>query len=87
LIKSYKDYETALAKLEKARTKIKQAEETLRIVEERYKKGLARIVDLLDVQSQLDMARFEEAEALYQCNKAYLELYYNAGKILEVVEK
>jgi outer membrane protein len=87
LTKSYKDYETALAKLERARTKIKESEETLKIVEARYKQGLARIVDLLDVQTQLDMARFEEAEALYQCNKAYLELYYNAGKILEVIKQ
>jgi len=87
LTKAYKDYETAVAKLERARTKIKESEETLKIVEARYKQGLSRIVDLLDVQTQLDMARFEEAEALYQCNKAYLELYYNAGKILEVIEK
>jgi outer membrane protein TolC len=84
--KAYKDYQTAYAKVEEAKTKIKEAEESLRIVTNRYKQGLARIVDLLDVQSQLDMARFEEVQALYQCNKAYLELYNNAGKLLEVVK-
>ncbi len=86
LTKAYKDYQTAYAKYIQAETKIEQAEETLRIVEARYKKGLARIVDLLDVQTQLDMARFERVEALYQCNKAYLELYNSAGKIWEVLK-
>ena len=86
LSKAFKDYETAYAQLVEAETKIKQAEESLKIVEARYKQGLARIVDLLDVQSQLDMARFERVKALYNCNKAYLDLYNTAGKILEVVK-
>lgn len=86
ITKAYKDYQTAYAKYIEAQTKIKQAEESLKIVEARYKQGLARIVDLLDVQSQLDMARFEKAKALYECNKAYLDLYNTAGKIWEVVK-
>jgi len=85
LTKAYKDYQTAYANLIEAETKVKQASESLKIVEARYKQGLARIVDLLDVQTQLDMARFERVKALYECNKAYLELYNTAGKIWEVV--
>jgi len=86
ITKAYKDYQTAYAKYQKALTKIEQAKETLKIVEARYKQGLARIVDLLDVQTQLDMARFEKVQALYQCNRAYLELYNNAGKLWEVLK-
>ena len=86
LTKAYKDYQTAYAKLVEAETKIKQAKESLKIVEARYRQGLARIVDLLDVQTQLDMARFERVQALYNCNKAYLDLYNTAGKIWEVVK-
>ena len=86
ITKAYKDYQTAYAKYVEAQTKIAQAKESLKIVEARYRQGLARIVDLLDVQSQLDMARFERAKALYECNKAYLDLYNTAGKILEVVK-
>ncbi|NPB05227.1 MAG: TolC family protein [Aquificae bacterium] len=86
LTKAYKDYETAYAKYQKTLTKIEQAKETLKIVEARYRQGLARIVDLLDVQTQLDMARFENVEALYYCNRAYLELYNAAGKIWEVLK-
>ena len=86
LNKALKDYETAYADFKRSVTAIQQAQESLKIVEARYKKGLARIVDLLDVQAQLDKARFEKAQALYKCNKAYLDLYNTAGKILEVVK-
>jgi len=86
ITKAYRDYLTAYADLQKADTQIKQAEESLKIVEARYKQGLARIVDLLDVQTQLDMARFNRVKALYNCNKAYLELYNAAGKLWEVLK-
>jgi outer membrane protein len=86
LTRTLKDFQTAYAKYIEAETNIKQAKESLKIVEARYRQGLARIVDLLDVQTQLDMARFERAKALYECNKAYLDLYNTAGKILEVVK-
>jgi len=86
LEKALKDYETAYADFKRAVASIEHAETSLKIVEARYKNGLARIVDLLDVQAQLDKARFEKAQALYKCNKAYLDLYNTAGKILEVVK-
>ena len=85
LTKALKDYETAYADFKRAVASIEQAKESMKIIEARYKKGLARIVDLLDVQAQLDKARFEKVQALYKCNKAYLDLYNTAGKILEVV--
>ena len=86
LERAFKNYQTAYAKVEEAQTKIEQSKEALRVVSARYKQGMARIVDLLDVQSQLDMARFEKAQALYECNKAYLELYNNAGLILQAIK-
>jgi outer membrane protein TolC len=86
LTRAYKEYQTAYAKYREAETKIEQAKESLKIVGARYKQGLARIVDLLDVQTQLDTARFERAQALYNCNTAYLKLYNTAGKIWEVLK-
>jgi outer membrane protein TolC len=86
VIKAYRDYLTAYAELQKANAQIEQAEESLKIVEARYKQGLARIVDLLDVQTQLDMARFNRVQALYKCNRAYFELYNAAGKLWEVLK-
>ncbi len=86
ITKAYRDYLTAYADLRKAETQIEQAKESLRIVEARYRQGMARIVDLLDVQTQLDMARFNRAKALYNCNRAYLEIYNAAGKLWEVLK-
>jgi len=86
LTRAVKEYQTAYAKYREALAKIEQAEESLKIVTARYKQGLARIVDLLDVQAQLDKARFERAKALYGCIKAYLKLYNTAGKIWEVLK-
>jgi outer membrane protein TolC len=84
--KAYRDYLTAYAGLKRAETQIAQAEESFKIVKARYQHGLATIVDLLSVQSQLDMARFQKVEALYKCNRAYLELYNSAGKLWEVLK-
>jgi len=84
--KAYRDYLTAYAGLKRAEAQIAQAEESFKIVKARYQNGLATIVDLLNVQTQLDMARFRRVEALYQCNKAYLELYNSAGKLWEVLK-
>ncbi|RTZ67145.1 MAG: hypothetical protein DSZ30_06050 [Aquificaceae bacterium] len=86
LTRAFKEYQTAYAKYREALAKIEQAKESLKIITARYKQGLARIVDLLDVQTQLDNARFERAKALYECNKAYLKLYNTAGKIWEVLK-
>ena len=86
LTRAVKEYQTAYAKYREALAKIEQAEESLKIVTARYKQGLARIVDLLDVQAQLDKARFERAKALYGCIKAYLKLYNTAGKMWEVLK-
>ena len=84
--KAYRDYLTAYAALKRADSQIAQSEESFKIVKARYQHGLATIVDLLNVQTQLDMARFERVKALYNCNKAYLELYNTAGKLWEVIK-
>jgi outer membrane protein TolC len=43
------------------------------------------MVDLLDIQTQLDLARFERAQALYRCNKSYIEILLSAGILKEEV--
>ncbi|WP_448584266.1 TolC family protein [Thermocrinis sp.] len=82
--KSKADYEKALSALNSARERVKASNEVLRVMELRYKNGLARMVDLLDAQSQLDMARFEEIRAITDCWKAIYQLDYSVGTILEV---
>jgi len=78
-------YEVALEKLRSARDRVRQAEETLRIVKVRYSKGLARMVDLLDAQTHLERARFDHIKALYECNLYYGKALLSAGILREVL--
>jgi len=82
--KAYADYQNALYSLRSAEERIKQSQEVVRTMELRYKAGLARMVDLLDAQTELDRARFERLQALNHCQKAYANLLYSAGLIREV---
>ncbi len=83
--KAYAGYMNSLNSLSSAEARIKQSREALRVVKKRYESGLARIVDLLDVQTQLDLARFERARALYNCNRSYAEILLSAGILKEEV--
>jgi len=82
--KAYADYQNALYSLRSAEERIKQSQEVVRTMELRYKAGLARMVDLLDAQTELDRARFERLQALNHCQKAYANLLYSAGLIRKV---
>jgi outer membrane protein TolC len=81
------DYEKALSALNSARERIKASEEVLRVMRVRYKNGLARMVDILDAQTELDMASLEEVKALVDCWKAYARLKHSMGTILEEVQR
>lgn len=79
--KAYGDYQIALAKLKSADERIKYSEEMVRILSLRYQNGLARMLDLLDAQTQLDLARFERIQALKDLHQAYLEILLAGGKL------
>jgi len=81
------DYEKALSALNSARERIKASEEVLRVMRVRYRNGLARMVDILDAQTELDMAKLEEVKALVDCWKAYARLKHSVGTILEEVQR
>lgn len=83
--KAYREYLNALDELKSAQDRIRASEEVVRVMELRYKNGLARIVDLLDAQTELDKARFEKVQALKACHTAYAELLFASGSIREVL--
>ncbi|HIP43454.1 MAG TPA: TolC family protein [Aquifex aeolicus] len=85
--KAFADYENALKALESAEIRLKESEEVLRVVKKRYEVGMARVVDLLDAQTQLDNARFEYVKALRDCNIAYAKALFAAGVLKEEVRK
>ncbi|MEJ5338569.1 MAG: TolC family protein [Aquificaceae bacterium] len=84
LEKSYAEYENALDMLRSAEDRIRASQEVLRVMEVRYRNGLARMVDILDAQTELDRARLEKVQAINACHKAYMDILYNAGSVEEV---
>ncbi len=84
--KAYSEYLNALDMLRSAEERIQASKEVLRVMELRYKTGLARMVDLLDAQTELDRARLEKAQAIFLCHKAYINLLFSAGLTEEVTK-
>lgn len=82
--KAYAEYENSKDMLRSAEDRIEASKEVLRVMELRYKNGLARMVDILDVQTELDKARLEKIEAIRACQKAYIDLLFSAGLAQEV---
>ncbi|SMO75450.1 Outer membrane protein TolC [Balnearium lithotrophicum] len=77
--KAYYDFLSAKKRVELARSAIKSAQETLRIVEKRYKNGLATITELLDTQTALNSARSNYVSALSNYRQAVAKVYYETG--------
>ncbi len=84
---AYAQYINAINALKSAESRISQSEEALRVIKKRYESGLARMVDLLDIQTQLDLARFEKAKALHGCTLSYVKMLLSAGVLKEEVER
>ena len=88
--RAYYRFLEAEQKLKLAEAAVKSAEESLRIVEKRYKNGLATITELLDTQTALNKARSNYVAALSLYRMAVAEVYYAAGilekKYRELVE-
>ena len=88
--RAYYRFLEAEQKLKLAEAAVKSAEESLRIIEKRYKNGLATITELLDTQTALNKARSNYVAALSLYRMAVAEVYYAAGilekKYRELVE-
>ncbi|MDQ7038638.1 MAG: TolC family protein [Aquificota bacterium] len=83
--KAVRDYMLSLKLMSSARRRLEEAEETVRLIRLRYRNGLARMVDLIDAQTQLENARIEYLEALKRCHVSYARALFIAGMIREVV--
>jgi outer membrane protein TolC len=60
---------------------VSQAEESLRIVKNRYEAGLAPLTDLLDAETTLLATRTHVSQALYQQNLALAGLELSTGRL------
>lgn len=76
---AYAGSQAAAQRIEVARAAISQAEESLRIIQNRYQNGLATVTDLLRAQTAVLEARNRHLAALYDQRVAAVELALAAG--------
>jgi len=81
--RAYLGVKSARARWEIAKSSLKSAKEGLRLVRGRYENSLARMVELLDAQTALDVARADEVRARNDYYLALADLYTSCGALLQ----
>jgi outer membrane protein len=76
------DLKTIERKLEIEKAKITQAEDALRIAEERYRNGLLSATDLIDAQNALESARLNVLQLIYGHTLGRYNLFRASGRTL-----
>ncbi|MFH1422402.1 MAG: TolC family protein [Planctomycetota bacterium] len=84
---SFFNAKQSIAQIEVAKKTCQQAEENLRIVEERYKQNLISSTEVLDAEAQLTRARASLTSAINKSNTAVAELETAIGKNLKEISK
>jgi outer membrane protein TolC len=79
--KAYYEYDAARQQVGVARTAIAQAEESLRINQNRYDGGLTTISDLLRVQEATQRAKSDYWQAVYRVQTSYAGVELAAGTL------
>jgi outer membrane protein TolC len=79
--KAYYDTETARQTIEVARAAIKEAEESLRIIRDRYSAGLATLTDLLRAEEAARHSRTSYWQAVYAYRTTYANLELAMGQL------
>ena len=79
--RAFLEAKSAWQQIRVARTAIAHAEETLRIVRNRYRSGMLTIVALLDSEVVLQQALHRHFQAMHDYKKARINLHLAAGTI------
>ena len=74
-------FKSAQERFAVAETTVVQAEESLRIIRNRYESGLDAVTELLRSETALTNARFRRLAALYEQRTARAELEYASGRL------
>jgi outer membrane protein len=79
--KAYLDYDAARQQVEVARAAVGQAQESLRIGQNRYEAGLSTITDLLRMQEASVRAQTDYSQAIYRLRISYASLELATGTL------
>lgn len=81
---AYLDMSAARSTLDAARKAVELARESLRLASRRFDVGTGTSLEVLDANVALSAAQVSANQALYQLDRAYLELHRYLGNISEV---
>lgn len=76
------DLKTIEQKFEIEKLKVKQAEEALRIAEDRYQNGLLSATDLVDAQNAVESARLNTLQLIYNQTLSRYNLFRSCGRTI-----
>lgn len=79
--RAYYDTDSARQQAEIARAAVAQAQESLRISQNRYQSGLATITDLLSVEDAARRTQLDRWEAVYRLQTSYANLELSTGTL------
>jgi len=80
-VKTHADASSALQNLKAADALLKAATDSLAVVQRKYEKGAADILEMLNTQSALADAQMEHIRCQADWNSARLRLLASAGKL------
>lgn len=84
VIKSYQNYQTSRAKIHVSIKSITQAEEALRIIQDRYKFGVSTITEVLRAENALIRAKQNLLSARHDYYIAYASILLATGRLTDV---
>lgn len=84
IVRSYRQYLSALERLQVAVQATGQASETLRIIQDRYRAGLTTITEVLRSETALVQARMNLVLARYDHYVGYGALLLHSGRLIDV---
>jgi outer membrane protein TolC len=84
IVRSYRQYLSALERLQVAVQATGQASETLRIIQDRYRAGLTTITEVLRSETALVQARMNLILARYDHYVGYGQLLLHSGRLIDV---
>jgi outer membrane protein TolC len=79
--RAYLDFETAARRISVSEQAVTQAEESVRIIRNRYKEGLATVTELLQVETALTAAKGNHLRALFDQRVGATNLELQVGRL------